>query len=232
MRLTILALFLLAGSVFADPPRLAIAAEVKPTGQYVELLPDTDAVSVTYVGLSSVEPIPARWLNDKRVFLLDTRGLATGRYKFIAVGASKTGEQAVAAFVVVLGEAPPIPVPPDPAPPAPAPADPLWPAVKAAYRGETAAARQLAGVFQVAGTATVNDPAIPTLGALYEVLSKASQSLVPLPTLQGVRQIVGQELVMKLGTDPTRPLDAVLRKQASEQFQRVSQLYIALAEGK
>lgn len=125
MRARALALLLLIPSLaFADPPKLVIPAEIRPAGQYVSLLPDTDAVSITYVGLSGVDPIPSAWLRDGRQFALDTRGLAVGRYSFAAVGASKTGEQARADFVVVIGTPPPAPVPPGPVPPDPKPPDP------------------------------------------------------------------------------------------------------------
>lgn len=120
--------FLLACPVWADPPKIAIPAEVAPSGQYVHFVPATDAVSITYVGLSGVEPIPAELLKDPRLFLLDTRGLAPGRYQFVAVGASATGEQARVSFVVPIGNVPPTPpgpTPPVPTPPGPTPAPPI-----------------------------------------------------------------------------------------------------------
>lgn len=117
---------LCAASVgLCDPPSLTVPPEVKPSGQYVDFVPETDAVSVTYVGLSGVEPLPGRWLSDKRAFVFDTYGKPTGRYKFVAVAAGKTGEQARASFEVVIGGAAPTPTPtPTPVDPPPPGAEP------------------------------------------------------------------------------------------------------------
>jgi hypothetical protein len=125
-RVAIAGLVLSAASVLADPPALEVPAELRPAGQYAELAPKTDAASVVYVGLDGVDPIPARVLKDPTVFLLDTRGLAAGRYRFAAVAASRSGEQTRRDFVLVVGDAPgpgpgPAPRPPDPAPQPPPP---------------------------------------------------------------------------------------------------------------
>lgn len=114
-------LLLLAAGALAAPPSLEIPAEVKPTGEYVQLVPKTDAANVLYVGLSGLEPFPSAVLKDARMFLLPTRGLAVGRYRFAAVAAGKTGEQTRADFVVVIGDAPPGPGPTPPVPPGPVP---------------------------------------------------------------------------------------------------------------
>lgn len=233
MRKVILTLLLLAAPAGADPPRLQIPAEVSAHGDYATIVPDTDAVSVVYIGLSNVQPFPSAFLKDSRAFVLPTRGLSAGRYKFVAVGAGKGGEQAQEAFVVLVGDVPPVP-PPDPVP---VPRDPLWPSMKAAYVADTTTANktpcalQLASVFKVAGTTTAYDPAIQSMGDLFTTISRASQALVPLPALQTTREVVGKELVAKLGSDATTALTPALRKAASEQFARMSGLYQALAEG-
>ncbi len=123
----------LATVASAAPPKLDIPPEVRPSGQYVDFDPATDAVSVEYVGLSGVEPVPARRLSDKRAFLMDTRGLPEGEYVFVAVAASKGGEQTRVRFAVVIGKRP-TPLPPVPTPtPTPTPeptptrtAEKLW----------------------------------------------------------------------------------------------------------
>lgn len=131
------AIFLLTSAVaWADPPALDIPAEVKPSGQYVTLSPKTDATAVTYVGLDGVDPIPSAVLKDGRMFLLDTRGMAAGRYRFAAVAASKTGEQARADFAVVVGTPPPVPPGPGPGPTPPGPTPPQ-PDVNAPFAGVT-----------------------------------------------------------------------------------------------
>lgn len=126
-RVALVGLALSAASVLADPPALEVPAELRPAGQYAELAPKTDAVSVAYVGLDGVDPIPARVLKDPTVFLLDTRGLVKGRYRFAAIAASQTGEQVRRDFVLVVGDAPapgPPPSPPGPRPPDPSPQPP------------------------------------------------------------------------------------------------------------
>lgn len=120
----LLAAPLLAPPARADPPKLVVPSEVRPSGQYVTFRPDTDAVSITFVGLSGIDPLPNELLSDKRVFVLDVYGKPTGRYRFAAVAASKTGEQARADFVAVIGDAPPTPVPPGPTPTPPTPVPP------------------------------------------------------------------------------------------------------------
>ncbi len=116
---------LLAAVALAQPPSIEIPAEIRPAGQYVRVSPKTDAVAVAYVGLDGLDGVPSDLLKDGRLFLLDTRGLARGRYRFAAVAAGKTGEQARADFVVVIGDAPPNP--PGPNPPTPDPPVPPVP---------------------------------------------------------------------------------------------------------
>lgn len=119
--------FLAAMPLLAAPPAVDIPAEVRPAGQYVTLSPKTEAVAITYIGLSGIEPLPAVMLKDPRMFLLDTRGLAEGRYKFVAV-ASLKDEHTRVDFDVVIGIAPPVVTPPGPGPvnpPGPSPGTPL-----------------------------------------------------------------------------------------------------------
>lgn len=116
----------------AAPPQIEVPAEFKPYGQYVEMVPKTDAVSVVYVGLDGVEPFPAHWSNDPTAFRMDCRGLPKGRYRFAVVAASKTGEQVRRETVLVVGDAPP--VPPGPTPPGPTPPDPTPPQPVASFR--------------------------------------------------------------------------------------------------
>lgn len=93
----------LACGLIAGPPSLKIPPEVKSSGETVSFQPETDAVSVIYVGLNGYEPIPSELLKDPRYFLFLTRGIKEGRYDFIAVAASATGEQTKARFTVIVG---------------------------------------------------------------------------------------------------------------------------------
>ncbi len=116
----------------AAPPTVEISAEIRPAGQYVTLVPVTNAAAITYVGLSAVEPLPSVVLKDPRMFLLDVRGLPAGKYYFAAV-ATLNDEQSRTDFAVVVGTpvlpptvTPPVVVPPvtppvSPPPPPPTP---------------------------------------------------------------------------------------------------------------
>lgn len=121
------ALILSAAPSFGAPLALEIPPEIVPTGQYVRFTPKTDAVSIVYVGLDGIDPFPSEDLKDPRRFLLDTRGLANTRLRFVAVAAGKDGEQAWRGFTVVIGTAPPPPGPPGPGPIPPGPTPPPVP---------------------------------------------------------------------------------------------------------
>ena len=100
---------LAAAAALAAPPALGIPPEVKPVQGYARVSPKTDAVSVVYVALDGLFPFPSEELKDARRFVLPTTGVKAGRYRYVAVAASKGGEQATAEFVVVVGDAPNLP---------------------------------------------------------------------------------------------------------------------------
>jgi len=128
----LLCVLLAAAPAWADdakaaPPTLTIPPLVTPHGQYAQFLPEGNCVSVVYVGLDGVEPIPPVVLKDPRFFLLDTKGLAEGKYRFSGVGAGSDGAQVRTDFAVVVGSPPPGPTPgpgPGPTPPGPTPPGP------------------------------------------------------------------------------------------------------------
>lgn len=106
-----------AAVMLAAPPTLTIPAEVRPVGDYATVTPQGDSVSVVYVGLSGADPFPSHFLRDPRAFVLPTRGLKDGVYRFAAVGSSKDGDQSRTDFAVVVGKAGEvIPDPKDPLP--------------------------------------------------------------------------------------------------------------------
>lgn len=111
MRTALFVLLASAATAYTQP-KLNIPGELKPSGQYVDFLPDTDAKGISYIGLDGVDPFPGNRLSDPRLFILDTRGLAAGTYRFVAVG-SLADKHTRAYFVVRIGDAPkpPIPVP-------------------------------------------------------------------------------------------------------------------------
>jgi len=120
-RISCLAVLLASTYGVAQPPKLDIPKELTPVQGYVIYTPSGDTVkSVTYVSLTAgIYPMPTAILADKRMFVIDASRIPVGRYDFVAVGASPTGEQATASFTVVIGDAPLPPVPPGPNPPVP-----------------------------------------------------------------------------------------------------------------
>lgn len=114
----------------AAPPTLELPAEAAPVNGYVIVSPKTDAVSITYVALDGVYPIPSALLSDKRTFALPANGLADGQYKFMAVAAGKGGEQSTKLLVVTIGKGDVIPPPKKKEPDPKDPVDPVDPAGK------------------------------------------------------------------------------------------------------
>ena len=110
-----------AGLAGGAPPTIEFPAENRPVNGYVIVTPKTDAVSITYVALDGVYPFPSDQLRDPKTLVLPANGLKDGTYKFMAVGASKTGEQSSKLLVVTIGKGgdtkPPVVVDPPVEPP-------------------------------------------------------------------------------------------------------------------
>ncbi|HEY1186605.1 MAG TPA: hypothetical protein VGE74_03060 [Gemmata sp.] len=219
------ALALFPAWVCAAPPALEIPAEVKPQQGYATVEPKTDAASVTYIALDGVFPFPSRLLKDARTFVLPAGGLKSGRYRFVAVAASKEGEQATAEFVVVIGDTPaPGPPPPGPQPDPPAPADPLVKLLGDAYATETAAdkrerCRALADVMRF-GVTAANDPAV-TLNVNVAAAVTAERKDKVGESLPAVRKVIGQHLGGELGDAP-KALDADLRAKTAAVYTKLA----------
>lgn len=109
-----LCVLLSCATALGAPPTVDVPRELIPLGEYAQLQPKTDAKAITYVPLSGVEPFPSQFLNDKRAFILPTRGLAPGSYRFRGV-ASLNDEHTVFEFSVIVGgkKDAPQPQPPD-----------------------------------------------------------------------------------------------------------------------
>ncbi len=206
-----------------DTPTLKIDAEVKPNGQYVNFLPDTNCVSVLYVGMDGIDPFPSSDLKDNRKFILDTRGLATGRYRFVAVGTSGTGSQVRTDFAVVVGT--PVPVPPGPAPPPPQPVPTdLTATLQAAFNLDTDAEpdkatslKTLTGLYQgLAVLATVKTDLHTNADALAWLSGVIQAPSTGLGTtkIQNTRKAIAARLSATFGNMPTTALD--VKKFAAE----------------
>lgn len=191
-------LLLCCSSAWAEPPSIEIPPEVRPSGQYATLIPKTDAVTIIYVGLDGIDSVPSQFLSDKRAFLLDCYGKPKGRYRFVAVGAGKTGEQTRVDFVVVVDNAPPSPVPPTPVPPAPTPepSDPLWQPLKAAFQSDPSVmkAKDLAQIYRLASETTLYDKAVTTDAHLLSIMSSAADKAIgKAPSFEAVRRVLADE---------------------------------------
>lgn len=212
--------------LWAAPPTVTIEAEVKPSGQYVTVTPKGDAVSVVYVGLSGVDPLPSAILKDPRMFVLDTRGMPAGRYKFAAVGSSKEGEQARVDFVVVVGDAPPGPGPGPGPGPEPPPADPLTKAYQAAYDKETDAQKaglkkSLATIYTQAAE-EAKDPAVKTWGDLSKRIGDVMGNLGLRGKLPEVQKVTQGHLQQTFPSDATRVMTTDDRQLATNTFKRLA----------
>lgn len=106
LRLTLCALLLSVSGAFALPPKIELPAEVKPVDGWVRVVPVTDAVSVIYVPLDGLSPFPSEELKDSRRLIVPVHNAKEGKYRFVAVASSKTGEQVRLDFVVLVGTNP------------------------------------------------------------------------------------------------------------------------------
>lgn len=115
---------------FAEPPKLKLPADTKATSGYVTIKPETNCESVTYIGLSGVDPFPSEELRDPTKFLLPVSGLAPNKvYSFAAVGAINNGgkvEQTTALFTVTVGTPTTTPPPVKPGEPPPVGTEPTF----------------------------------------------------------------------------------------------------------
>lgn len=105
--------------ILSAPPEVTIPKDTVAVGDYVVITPTTTAKAITYVGLSGVDPFPSVMLKDPKAFILPTRGLPNGVYRFVGV-ASLNDEHAQFTFNVRVGSKDPMPNPGDPQPPKPA----------------------------------------------------------------------------------------------------------------
>lgn len=215
-------LLLTAGSAFCAPPSLDLPAEVRAAGDYITVTPSTDAVSVIYIGLSGVDPFPSGMLKDARSFVLSVRGLPKGRYSFVAVGASNTGEQARADFVVLVGDAP---TPPAPVP-VPTPVNGVFTeSLRSAYQSapDPTGKAALTAYYNTA-SAMVNDPRYTSAGQLWQALAAKQAELKSTTALPAVRDVMRVEMrkVWPETILPTMELTAEQRRGASELFAKAA----------
>lgn len=201
----------MVGSAFAQPPKLVIPSEVKPVDGFASVKPDTDSVSIVYISLDGLTQFPSDLLKDARYLVVPTKGEKAGKYRFIAVASSKTGEQVRVDFVIVVGNPPPLP---DPTP-VPDPTDPFTKSLLDAFGKESSPDKSkyvaaLSSLYKMAATTTVNDPSVKTVGDLFNDLKVASPALLPPDAIPLIRKVVGDRLNKSIGQSPTSPIDRAL----------------------
>jgi len=114
MKLSLCAALLCLSGAVAAPPQIEIQPEQKPVDGWVRVVPKTDAVSVVYISLDGLSPFPSEELKDVRRLIVPVHNAKAGKYRFVAVAASKEGDQVRVDFVVTVGTQPPAPPPPQP----------------------------------------------------------------------------------------------------------------------
>lgn len=204
--------------------RLEIPAELRPTGQYVQMTPDTDAVSVVYVGLSGIEPIPSHLLADKRAFLLDAYGKPAGRYRMAAVAVFKDGLAIRKDFDIILGAIPPGPVPPSPPGPAPAPPSTLTARLQSALdkdddQDKANLLKQFASLMSAAAELAGQAKSISHLTSAIVVARRQKMG----EALPNLRKEVGNYLSERLPWPPEEPLTDERRRQASAAYKELAE---------
>jgi hypothetical protein len=212
-------------------PGDAVEVKVEP-GRLKRLTAESFAAgkSIKWVVASeAVDLIPSesgRWA----IFSAPT----SGTYFVFTYSATDKGEPTdpVVYRIVVGKPAPPPPPPPDPDDPVVK--DPLFQKLLPVYAadvtpGKADKAKQLAAVYRNAGSVTLNDPSITTLGRFYEVVSVASKQLVPPPALDVVRNAVAADHKAVLGERYDAPLDANAKAKVAAQFARVAAILERLA---
>lgn len=209
-----------------DPPKIDIPAEVRPVDGYAIVEPQTNAKTITYLGLSGVYPFPSKLLADKRTFVLPTQGIIAGRYKFVAVGSLNDEHTVVQFSVVIDGPTPPPPVPPGPTPPEPT--DPLVRKIREALAKDPGTAAQkkewsgaLAGFYTAMAkhVGTLNDS---TVGDLLSDYRNAIPAVLPADAIPGTRRVAGQEVAAIAGDDAERKIDAAMKAKLIELFTRLA----------
>ena len=217
-------LVLLCLAVPGQAQTVKLPPEVKgEPGQFILVRAQADGSAVEwYTPDKGLSVFPAGQLKDPKVTIVVAS--VEGRYRLLGWTAKGDVPSEVSICIVVIGDAPPTPIPPgpDPAPPS----DPLVQALQAAYAAETDAGKaqlkaSFAAFYREASNAAQNQ-ALGTWGQLFDTMATAARSMGitgKLPTLQGVIQ--GElKKVLPIGRDA--PLDTAGRKLAADTFNRIA----------
>jgi len=214
-------LFLAAPFLCAAPPEVPATLTVDP-GQLVRVVAKGDKIGFAKsfkdddAFFDELAPQPGT-----RRYVFQATKPGTYFLSFWTVG-EDTGSTTV---ITVRGSVPPTPIPPGP----PIPVDDFTKAVQAAFALETAPDRaisvgKLASLYRQAAKVTVNDPALTTYGQLFDVMKKASVSMIPETAIPQVRRVVGTRLNSQFSAAAS-PLD---RAKIGAEFAAVAEALSAI----
>lgn len=168
--------------LLSSPPEVTIPKDTLATGDYVVLTPTTTAKTISYVGLSGVDPFPSSMLKDPKSFILPTRGLPNGTYRFVGV-ASLNDEHTQFSFNVKVGKLDPMPPPVNPNPTDPIPPKPTSGMFFLIVRGDGPASPEFTRTMTLEGWKKLSDSGHRYKDYIASDLPKFNITLPPGTTL-------------------------------------------------
>lgn len=225
-KLSLIVFFLVVGTSLADAT-LKLPDTVKgDPGDFIKVPATTDGKQVRWVAMDKgLNVFPVELLKDSKTAIVIAK--SAGSYRLLAYTAAADVPSDPAICVIIVGDVPPTPpIPPTPIPPTPPnPSDPFTQSVLTAYNAEMDAAKssqllQLAALYHVAATSTVNDSTLATTADLLARLQAARKAILPDTALTKVRDAIRIELNKTLSNSV--PLDAATRATVSATLSRVA----------
>jgi hypothetical protein len=211
--------------------RVELPKEVKgEVGQFVTVKPSAlDGGAVVYVPLDSgLSIFPSDLLTDKSALVFTAPKV--GRYKVLAYTAKADKPSPPTICVVVIGDAPDVPVPkPDDVKPTDIKQDPIFLQLVGIVGGlgnEKAALPKLADIYRQAGELSN----CTDLGALNgAIVNIRNQSGIGQQAMT-IREALGGIIEKELGTEPSAPLAGGLGDKAQKLFKRINLVLLELAK--
>ena len=229
MKKTLLSIcLLLFFTIPASTQTVKLPAEVRgDPGGLTIVKAGTDCAELRWVVLDpGLSLIPPELLKDTKTAVVMS-GRA-GRYRLLAYGAIKDKVSDPAICVVVIGEMPPTPIPPDPGP---LPSDPLFNQLQTVYRGIASEENHrllkllAAGYQQAARTARESQQ--PTADLMFADVREGFRRLMPSgEVVLPVRKLLEAELGKHVKPVVGMPLTDEVRAVYAKQFER----YVVLLE--
>lgn len=204
-----------AGVLYVIRSKSPLIVLCSPDGA-LKLTADAGPMKVMARFVDAPDRIESRTFAEKYLYFAEVG--AGGLCELIVIPAGATDAKSIIRRLIDAGTAPQ--PPPGPTPPIPVPpSDPLAQAVATAYAAETDAAKaqqvqELAALYRVAATSTVNDQALKTNGDLIAKMHAAAVALVGEAALPKVRRALGDYLNSKIDRTPTAAIQREVFGQA------------------